>query len=168
MDILFVMNAQNSFLAKNGSVYMGDKAETLKVRLVDYLSTYIGKILFFREVHAMQDLFFVNDKTHSIATTSDCMLHDIFKGKVADSFNHTRYDAFYDTNLDSYLKLAKATTVTLVGVETHTSVLFTTESLRNRGYGVTVIEPCCMSRDDHMHNCAISLMANFLGVRVGA
>lgn len=167
MDALFVMNAQNSFLSKDGSVYMGDKAEILKVRLTDYLSTYQGKVLFFREVHAMEDTFFINDKTHSIATTQDCVICDIFKGRVKDAYDHIRYDAFHETILDSCLKREKVTTVTMIGIETHTTILFTAESLRNRGYGVTIVEPCCMSRDDHMHNCAISLMTNFLGVRLG-
>ena len=78
MNILFVMNPQNSFLSKDGSVYMGEKAEILKVRLVDYLSTYPGKKIFFREVHAMDDVFFSNDRTHSIATTLDCSIHYLF------------------------------------------------------------------------------------------
>ena len=167
MDILFLMNPQNSFLAQAGSVYMGEKAEVLKVRLLDYLSSYKGKKLFFREIHAMDDSFFVNDQTHSIATTPDCTIHDIFKGHQGNFFDHSRYDAFYGTTLDAYLKKEKVTSVTLVGLETHTSVLFTAESLRNRGFVVTLVEPCCMARDDYMHANAVSLMANFLGVKVG-
>ena len=163
-----MMNPQNSFLSKTGSVYMGEKAETLKIRLGDYLSTYSGKSLLFREVHAMEDSFFVGDKTHSIATTPDCTIYEGIKRTPGDFFDHTRYDAFHGTSLESHLKREKVTSVTLLGVETHTSILFTAESLRNRGYSVTVIEPCCMARDDFMHDCAISLMANFLGVRISS
>lgn len=168
MDMLFVMNAQNSFLSQDGSVYMGEKAETLKVRLLDYVSSYRGKVLFFREIHAMDDTFFINDKTHSIATTSDCLIHSSLKGKTGNFFDHNRFDSFHGTQLETHLKKEKVSSVTMVGVETHTSVLFTAEGLRNRGYPVTVIEPCCMSRDDYMHACSISLMANFLGVKVGS
>jgi nicotinamidase-related amidase len=146
---------------------MGEKAETLKVRLVDYLSSYSGPVLFFVEVHAMEDAFFIGDKTHSIATTPDCLVHDIFKYRVKDIIPHTRYDVFFGTDLESLVKKQKITSVTLVGVETHTSILFTAESFRNRGYGVTVIEPCCMARDDYMHAGAISIMGSALGVRIG-
>jgi len=162
------MNAQNSFLSQDGSVYMGEKAETLKVRLLDYISSYRGKVLFFREIHAMDDTFFVNEKTHSIATTTDCLIHNSLRGKTCNFFDHSRYDSFHGTSLEPHLKREKVTSVTMVGVETHTSVLFTAESLRNRDYPVKVIEPCCMSRDDYMHSCAVSLMANSLGVRIGS
>ena len=167
-DILLAMNLQNSFLDKAGTIYMGEKAEILKVRLVDYLATYKGKKLFFREIHAMQDNFFVNDKTHSVATTPDCVIHPMLKNLATTFMDHTRYDPFYKTDLDTHLKKEKVESVTLVGLETHTSVLFAAESLRNRGYAVTVIEPCCMSRGDYMHDYAVTLMANFLGVRIGS
>ena len=168
MDILFVMNAQHSFLSSSGSVYMGEKAETLKVRLLDYISSYSGKKVFLREVHAMEDSFFRSDKTHSIATTSDCLICDSLRRFQAEYVDHNRYDAFYATNLENYLKRQKVKSVTVVGLETHTSILFTSESLRNRGYDVTIVEPCCMSRDDYMHAASISLMANFLGIAVSS
>ena len=168
MDMLFVMNAQDCFLSPQGTVYLGEAAETLKIRMASYLSTYSGKRLFLREVHAMDDTFFVNESTHSIATTQDCAICSQLKDKASDFFDHFRYDSFHGTSLESYLKREKVTSVTMIGVETHTSILFTAESLRNRGLSVTVIEPCCMSRDNYMHDSAISIMVNYLGVRIGA
>ncbi|GAH13590.1 unnamed protein product [marine sediment metagenome] len=55
MDVLLVMNPQNSFLSKQGQIYMGERAETLKVRLVDFLSSFSRKKIFFREKHALED-----------------------------------------------------------------------------------------------------------------
>lgn len=166
--MILVMNPQNSFLSKAGEVYMGERAEVLKVRLKDYLSGFSGKKVFFREKHSQQDSFFVNDKTHCLVTTKGFEVTEILKPYADIFYDKTRYNSFFKTGLDSFLKRQKVKSVKLAGVETHTSVLFTAEGLRNRGYDVTVIEPCCMSRDEHMHSYAIALMANFLGVKVGA
>jgi nicotinamidase-related amidase len=166
VDLIMVMNAQNSFFSKTGSVYMGEKAEILISRIGDYLSGYNNKIIFFREKHSTEDSFFINDKTHSIATTKDMFIHDSLKKYATNFYDKTRYSAFYNTDLDSFLKREKVKNIGLMGIETHTSILFSAEELRNRNYEVTVIEPCTMSRDNHMHNYALTLMNNFLGVRI--
>ena len=166
MNALLLMNAQNSFLSEEGSVYLGEKAEILKVRLKDYVKGFKGKKIFFREKHAESDDFFVNDKTHSIATSFDFKIHESVKC-YADIFcDKIRYSGFYKTKLDVIIKRNRITSVVLIGLETHTSILFTAEGLRNRGYDVTVVEPCTMARDDYMHFAAISLMKNFLGVKI--
>ncbi len=162
------MCPQKSFFDPQGSVYMGDKADSLLVRLEDYLSTYNGKKIFFREKHAESDEFFSNDKTHSIVNSFDFAVVDSLK-KYADIFyDKERYSGFYNTGFEILLKKEKVTAATIVGVETHTSVLFTVEELRNRGIEVSIIEPLLAARDDFMHNYSISLMLNSLGVRVNA
>ncbi len=166
MDIIVALNLQNSFLDKAGSVYMGEKAEILKIRLTDFFSHTKEKKFFMRETHGEQDDFFVADKTHSVVTTPDHNIHADLKKFVDLKDNKNRYNALYQTRLEAELQKAKAKRVTLVGLETHTSVLFTAEGLRNRGYDVTVVEPCVMSREDYLHGCAISIMKNALGVRI--
>lgn len=166
MDVLIALNLQNSFLWEEGSVYMGEKAEILKVRLNDFLSRFRGKKMFSRETHAEQDDFFITDKTHSIATTPDHDIHKDLKKYVDLKDDKSRYDALYNTKIEMQIQNCKTKNVTLVGLETHTSVLFTAESLRNRGYDVTVVEPCVMSRDDYLHGCAIAIMRHSLGVRI--
>ena len=166
MDVLLVMNPQNSFLSETGHVYMGERAEILKVRLVDYLTRFTKKIIFFREKHALEDEFFISDKTHSITNTEDFMICDLLKKYASEIIDKTRYNAFYETSLERRLLQLNVKHVGIVGVETHSSVLFTAEELRNRLYEVTVIEPCVMSRDDYMHGYSITLMCHFLGVRI--
>lgn len=165
MDVLLIMNPQNSFFSPQGSVYMGEKAEILKVRLRDYLSNFSKPKLFFREKHAMQDQFFIGDKTHSIVTSYDFDVVDELKKYATIFYDKTKYNALFDTNLESDLKQKSVKFVGLAGIETHTSVLFTAEDLRNKGYEVEVIEPCTMSRDDYFHGYALNIM-QFLGVKV--
>ncbi len=166
MDILLVMNPQNSFFSKDGLVYMGEKAEILKVRLVGYLSRFNKEIIFFREKHAAEDAFFISDQTHSDANTPDFLICKDLKKFGHKNIDKTRYNALYGTPLEDILLKKRIKHIGIVGVETHTSVLFTAEELRNRSYDVTVIEPCVMSRDDYLHGVAISLMKHSLGVQV--
>lgn len=166
MDVLLVINPQNSFLSSQGSVYMGEKAEILRTRLVDYLQGIQKPKIFIREKHAVEDTFFIGDRTHSIVTTEDFQIHDSLKKYVNIVCDKTRYDALYKTDLETTLIKMKAHTIGLVGLETHTSILFTVEGLRNRGYEVSLIEPCTMSRDDYLHGCAITIMRQYLSVRI--
>jgi len=168
MEALLVMCPQNSFFNPKGAVYMGEKADTLRIRLEDYVPKFNGMKIFFREKHAESDEFFVNDKTHSIVNTFDFFIIDSLK-KYANVFiDKTRYSAFFNTEFSVLLKKEKIISTTIVGVETHTSVLFTAEELRNRGISVSVIEPLVTSRNDFLHNTAITLMNNFLGVCLNA
>jgi nicotinamidase-related amidase len=166
MDILLVMNPQNSFLSKDGLVYMGEKAEILKVRLADFLSRFNKEIVFFREKHATEDGFFISDKTHSVANLPDFSICKDLRRFGHINMDKTRYNALFDTTLENILLKKRIKHIGIVGVETHTSVLFTAEELRNRSYDVTVVEPCVMSRDDYLHGFAITLMRHSLGVRV--
>jgi len=166
MDILLILNAQNSFLDRTGSVYLGDKAEIFKVRLKDYLKECGVKRIFFREKHGLQDDFFTRDQTHSIVTTNDFQIPEDLIQYADIIYDKTRYNALYNTGIEDYLKREKIKTVGLCGIETHTSILFTAEDLRNRGYQVEVIEPLAVSRSEHLHSYAILLMGDFLGVRI--
>lgn len=166
MDMLFVMCPQNSFLSSAGSLYMGEKAEDLKIRLKDYVGGYTGKKVFFKEKHAHDDSYFSRDRTHSIATTEDYKIEPSLQTYANLIYDKTRYSAFHNTGLEQFLIREKIQEVGIVGLETHTSILFTAEELINRGISVIIIEPCTMARDEHMHNFAISLMSNFLGVHI--
>ena len=168
MDVALVINPQKTWLDPSGALYMGEKGDILKVRIQSYLSGFSGKTIFVREKHAIEDTFFVTEKTHSIATSGEFHIADELKPYSKDVIDKIRYSSFFGTNLENELIRAKATTVKLLGVETHTSVLFTAEGLRNRGYDVTLIEPCTMARDEYFHGCAVAIMASFLGVHIGA
>lgn len=166
MDALLVINPQNSFLSPQGSVYMGEKAEVLRVRLLDYLSGFQKPKIFIREKHAIEDTFFIGDRTHSVVTTDDYQIHESFKKYTNIICDKTRYDALYKTDLESLLIKYKTRNIGIVGLETHTSILFTVEGLRNRGYEVSVVEPCVVSRDDYLHGCALEIMRQYLSVRI--
>lgn len=164
--MILVMDAQNSFLDESGSVYLGKRAEILVIRLKDFLASSSDHKLFFRTVHALNDDFFRSDVTHSVVSTQDVPVCSELQKYANEIEDKTRYDAFFGTTLRDSISNKKIKKAVICGLETHTSILFTAGSLRNMGIEVEVIEPCCMSRDQHMHDYAIALMRNSLGVRI--
>lgn len=164
--MILVMDAQNSFLDESGSVYLGKRAEILIIRLRDFLSSSNEHKLFFRTVHALNDEFFRSDVTHSVVSTQDVPICPELQKHANEIEDKTRYDALFGTTLRDKVSDKRSKKIVLCGLETHTSILFTAESFRNLGVEVEIIEPCCMSRDQHMHDYAIALMRNSLGVRI--
>ena len=119
-----------------------------------------------REVHEPNDTFFLNKKSGSLVGSDDIEIPEFYRAYSKLVFNITRYNAFYQTPLDSEVYKLKPSKVTIIGLETHTTVLFTAEEFRNRGYKVTVIEPLVTASDDYLHNIGITLLHNFLTANI--
>jgi len=69
--------------------------------------------------------------------------------------------AFYGTSVDTALRSQGVRRVTLVGLETHTSVLLTAADAMARGYEVVVPDPCVCAHDPEAHAAAIGLLRRF-------
>jgi nicotinamidase-related amidase len=66
--------------------------------------------------------------------------------------------AFYGTDLDVQLQKRRIRRLTLVGLETHTSVLLTAADAMARGYEIVVPDPCVAARDAEAHKAALQLL----------
>jgi nicotinamidase-related amidase len=167
-DVVIGLSLQKSYLNKTGAQYLGEHAETLKIRLRDYFKSINGKhtVYFTREIHNTNDIFYRGSKSHAIVGSSDIEIIEILKPYPKFMINTSRYNALFMTPLESELKKAGFKRVYLVGVETHTNVLFTAEELRNRGYEITVYEPLVASQDSYMHAAGINILSNTLSVDV--
>jgi len=168
MDVVIGLSLQKSYFNKDGAQYIGESAETLKIRLKEYFNLIDNKhlIYFTREVHQTSDSFYRGTRSHSIVGSSDIEIVESFKPYPKFMINISRYNAFYLSPLESELRKIDAKRVYLLGVETHTNVLFTAEEFRNRGYEVTVYEPLVASQDAYMHAAGINLLSNVLSVDV--
>lgn len=167
-DIVLAMGLQRAYFHDKGTRYLGERAETLKVRLLEFFRC-ISKdtiIYYIREIHQTNDIFFLNTKSYALVGTQDIEILEVFKPYSKFIVNTTRYSAFYKTPLESELKKISPKKITVIGVETHTNVLFTAEELRNMNYEVVVPEPLTCSEDDYMHTAGINLLVNTLSVRV--
>ena len=63
--------------------------------------------------------------------------------------------AFFDTDLGETLKELEIARLTLVGLETHTSVLLTAADAVARGFQVVVPDPCVCAADPDDHKFAL-------------
>lgn len=168
-NVIVACGLQKAYFHKDGSRYMGEKSDIMKVRIKDYLKTvdFNNVVLYFlREIHQTNDTFYANTKTHSIVGSKDIEIPDDIKPYVKIIVDVNRYNGFYKTMLESELYKIKPKMVYLLGFETHTTILFTAEELRNREYNVTVLEPLVTSEDEYLHANAITLMKNFLSVNI--
>jgi len=169
MNLVICCGLQKAYLNPKGSRYLGEKADILDIRLKSYfksLNLQENVVYLVREIHQPDDSFFLNKKSGSLVGSDDIEIPEFYRAYSKLVFNIMRYNAFYQTPLDSEIYKLKPRTVTVIGVETHTTILFTAEELRNRGYNVVVIEPLVTSNDDYLHNIGITLLHNFLTVNI--
>jgi nicotinamidase-related amidase len=71
------------------------------------------------------------------------------------------FDAFHDTNLESYLRETGIDTIVVCGLVTSVCVLFSTQSAFARGFKVLIYEEGCGDRCIERHKSAISLYDNY-------
>jgi len=168
-EVVIAFCLQKSYFNPKGTCYLGDAADTLKVRLVDYLKSAKKNnsiIYMVREIHSKEDKFFMAGKTHSLVGSVDVEIPEAFKPYLKLIINTTTYNSLYKTALDSELNKIKPSKISLVGLQTHTFVMFTAEELRNRGYSVSLIEPLTMAEDDYLHALGITILKNYLAVNI--
>lgn len=169
MNLIIGCGLQKAYLHSKGSKYLGEKANILDVRLQSYFKSLdMSKNILYtlREVHQPDDSFFSDKKSGSIVGSEDIEILEFYKAYGKFVFNIIRYNAFYKTPLESEIYKLKPEKVYIVGVETHSIVLFTAEELRNRGLDVTVIEPLVTSKEDYLHAVGITLLKNILTVEI--
>jgi len=169
VDAVIACGLQNAWFSKKGSMYLGDRADVLKVRMESYLREQRargGLIFGVREVHHASDTFYRRGRSHSVVGSHDVDIPEAFKPHLKLIVNATRPSAFFATMLDSELGKARPERVHVVGLETHMAVLFTAEELRNRDYEVVVPEALTSSSDEYLHALGVNLLANSLSVVV--
>lgn len=169
MNVILAFKLQKAYFHPEGSVYFGERADTLKVRLLDYLKKLDpiqNTVYFIREVRSTGDSFFSHRKTHSLVGSKDVEFLEAFKPYIKFPINVSRYNAFYKTMLEAELVRLNPEKVILIGVNTNDSVLFTAEELRNRGYSTKIIEPLTDSEDGYLQSLGVVLLKNLLGVDV--
>lgn len=169
MNLILCCGLQKAYLSPKGSKTLGEKAFILDVRLKSYfkaLDLQQNTVYMIREVRQPDDTFFVNQKTGFLVGSDDIEVPEFYKAYYKFVYNTIRYNALYKTPLESEIYKLKPEKIILVGVETHSIILFTAEELRNRGYQVSVIEPLVTSKDDYLHAVGINLLRNTLNCNI--
>lgn len=167
--IVIACGLQKSYIDKNGTCYLGESVDPFITRWEEFLKNAKkdnSRIFFTREIHSPEDPFLAGTKTHSLVGTPDIDIPERFKTYIDYIVNTNRFNAFYETSLGSEVHKLKPEEVIIIGVETHTNILFTAEEFRNRGYNVTVPEHLVMSSDDFLHAMGVTLLSNVLSVNI--
>lgn len=74
-----------------------------------------------------------------------------------------RYDGFYNTNLDMYLKTNDVSRVLFGGVGTNVCVIATLFGAYNRDYAVTMLSDCSGSRETELHDMTLENVESHFG-----
>lgn len=77
------------------------------------------------------------------------------------------YSAFHGTELQSTLEALGVTELRIVGLETHTAVLYTAADAVQRGFRVVIPETCVASADEDDHVFALRQVRDVLGIGPG-
>jgi nicotinamidase-related amidase len=130
--------------------FVGDSAIPGAAGVVRFIQ---GELRYFRERGRLV-VFATGEHDHVVIQELTPRSDEITLKKPAPS-------AFFGTSLDTTLRAHRVRRVTLVGLETHTSVLLTAADALSRGYEVVVPDPCVCSADPEAHAAALSLLRRF-------
>jgi nicotinamidase-related amidase len=165
-NVVLALNLQQNYFEESGTSFLGPQAKDAMDRIKKYLSTLDNswEIIYSLDIRSPGDMFFESQRTQCMVGTRDVIAVQGLKGSNHHSLISSRPSAMWATPLTHYLKKLEPASVVIIGAETNSSVLFTAGDLRCSGYPVTVPERLVVAKDEYLHNAAISIMSDTLGV----
>ncbi len=160
-----VVDLVNDFVkGKFGS----DRSVSVAEKTGRVLSEVEGKIdvIFTLDTHIKDDPEFRVWSEHCLIGTEACELHASVSGHEGYRIRKRHFDAFYDTDLDGYLRALGIDVLYMSGISTDICVLHTAAGAFYRGYIPFVIEDLCSAIDDTRHNDAIMAMKRNYGAKI--
>ena len=82
------------------------------------------------------------------------------KGRVIEKRKHS---AFFETELDKYLKETGVTEVFLSGLQTHICIMTTAADASFRGYRTVAVKECVLSSNEENKINALNWISNYVG-----
>lgn len=166
-DVYIALNLQSCFLDKAGSLYIGDgPAAALVSSVSTFLSGKEDSTLYTKIIRRPEDCFYMNEPSYCLVGSKDLDFVRFIDKSAVHKLVYHRPSLMHSPDFRSFLKSRDVETVHVVGLETHSSGLFTVADLRDAGYHVKVYPALMSSRDVYLHESAISLMASTLSAEV--
>lgn len=170
-NAVLVVDMLKGFLDPRFTLYCGDDARKIIPNVQELLKRERqagSKLFFIADTHDPNDLEFQMFPPHCIKGTEENEiipeLAEFVKSGVV--VPKRRYSAFFGTDLESRLRLARPEKVIVCGVCTDICVLHTVADARNRDYTVEVPADCVASFDERAHKWALEHMEKVLGAKV--
>ncbi|MFQ5793547.1 MAG: cysteine hydrolase family protein [Candidatus Bipolaricaulia bacterium] len=171
--LLIVVDMQNDFMDPEGALYCGDHAREIIPQVQRLVEQHLDRgdpVVFTQDTHEEGDWEFEIWGRHCVAGEwGHRFIPELEKFSDRPGVHvvqKSRYSAFYDTNLDEFLKELDPESVTVTGVCTSICVMDTIGGLRNRGYPVTVHQNCVADFDPEMHTFSLKRMENIYTAEV--
>ena len=168
--VLLVTDMLRDFIEPNGALPCGESAR----RIVPYIQNLISQfreensvIIFLNDAHQENDREFEVFTKHCIDGTRGAEIIDELDVQRNDKIiKKTRYNGFYQTNLEKTLLEIAPTEIHVVGVCTSICVMDTVSGLRDRDYKVFVHRHGVADFDHESHTFSLTRIDKVLGANI--
>lgn len=144
-----------------------ERAESTAAKIVEFLRDVRRKeVILTADTHVKDDPEFEIWGEHCVEGTWGSEFVDGLEKFGTRVIRKRHYDAFYDSDLDGYLRARKVQSLIIFGISTDICVRHTVAGAFFRNYKTSVIEDLCSSIDPEKHNEAISEMKRLYGTRI--
>lgn len=155
---------QGCFLSEGGSFFIGKESTDSLLAYIGSEAKKPGTVVYSAAmVRHADDPMFLNDAASCLAGSADSV-----RVPAAPAINviHSRLDVLSQPQFRSDLHKRDVDYITIVGSETHGSVMHSAMSLSYIGYRVEVPSSLVFSRDRYLHDSSLSLLSLTCGVAI--
>ncbi len=162
---LIVVDIVNDFVS---GILGSEKSTEVSIRIADFLRVVGGKsdVIFTLDTHIPNDPEFKVWGEHCIIGTWGSQQVDSLKELPGYRITKRHFDAFYDTDLDGYLRANGIERLYIFGISTDICVQHTAAGAFFRYYGLNIISDLCSSISPEKHLEALSFMKRNYGARI--
>ncbi|MEM0158843.1 MAG: isochorismatase family cysteine hydrolase [Thermoplasmataceae archaeon] len=162
---IIVVDLVNDFVTGK----FGSKEAVRVVSKVRQLLEKIGPdipVVFTLDTHIENDPEFAVWGVHCLAGTEACQLHRDLQNLQGYRITKRHYDAFFQTDLEGYLRALGISELYVFGISTDICVLHTVSGAFHRYFKTTVVEDLCASISAERQREAIDFMSRNYGTRM--
>lgn len=119
-------------------------------------------IIFIQDTHDLGDQEFSRFSPHCVRNTIGWHLIDEMASIKSTSIAKYSYSAFFNTQLDQYLRSISVSRLIISGVQTHICILSTTLDAYHHGYDPIVVPDCVESISPYRKKIALQWMERYV------
>ena len=171
VHLVICMGLQNCYFSEQGPLHTTDGMFTQQLlgNISSYLCSLRGntRVCLPFLVRRADDNYYQHEPSYCMVGTHDTAIVSQFAANRAwDYIQVSRPNLVSSQDFRTYLSKNDIDHVTILGTETHQGILLSAASLRDLNYMVTVQGSLVASRDQYLHDTAMSLMSLTAGVDV--
>ena len=171
-EALLVVDMLNDFIADQGVLSCGESGRKIVKSILQEIENYRhrgGAIIWVEDQHSLVDAEFQLFPPHALAGTWGAERIPELQACTEETdivVKKRRYDGFYGTDLDLYLREKGIRKLALAGVCTHICILYTALHARQLMYEVDVLKDAVASFDEAEHTWGLRQLEKVLGCTI--